>query len=93
MSKYLQRGGNYGHFSLISTNDRILRFVGLVLTHITACSTFYAYNTAICAFKHRNISMRKAIMVILRQNLINARIFKESELVSALKVACTTIGA
>jgi hypothetical protein len=31
-------------------------------------------------------------MVILRQNLMNDRIFKESGLVAALEVACTTFG-
>jgi hypothetical protein len=92
MSEYLQRGGNYGHFSLISTSDRILRFVGLVVTLITACSTFYAYNTVICAFKHRNMSIRKEMIGILRHNLMNVRIFRESGLVWALKVACTTVG-
>jgi spore maturation protein SpmA len=88
----LQRGGNYAHFSSISTNDRILRIVGLVVTLITACITFYAYNTAICAFNRRNSSIRKEIIGILRQNLIVVRIFKESGLVSALKVACTRFG-
>jgi hypothetical protein len=39
-SKYLNRNGNYGHFSLKSTNDRVLRVVGLVSKLHTACTVF-----------------------------------------------------
>jgi hypothetical protein len=36
------------------------------------------------------MSIRKEIVVILRQNLMNDRIFREIGLVAALEVACTT---
>jgi hypothetical protein len=42
MSKYLKRDANYGHFASKWTNDRVLRVVGIVSTHNTACTVFYA---------------------------------------------------
>jgi hypothetical protein len=39
-SKYLNQEGNYGHFSAKSTNDRVLRVVGLVSGHTTVCTMF-----------------------------------------------------
>jgi hypothetical protein len=39
-SKYLNRDGSYGHFSSKSTNDSVLRVVGLVSKHNTACTMF-----------------------------------------------------
>jgi hypothetical protein len=39
-SKYLNRDGSYGHFSSKSTNDLVLRVVGLVSKHATVCTMF-----------------------------------------------------
>jgi hypothetical protein len=39
-SKYLNRDGRYGHFSSKSANDSVLRVVGLVSKHNTACTMF-----------------------------------------------------
>jgi hypothetical protein len=66
-SKYLNRDGNYFHFSSKSTNDRGLRVVGLLSKHSTACTMFCAQNAVISAFKCRNISIGKEITVIFRQ--------------------------
>jgi hypothetical protein len=67
-SKYLNREGNYCHFSPKATNDRVLRVVGLLSKHSTACTMFCAQNAVISAFKCRNISIGKEIAVIFRQN-------------------------
>jgi hypothetical protein len=65
--KYLNREGNYGHFSSIATNDRVLRVVGLVSKLHTACTMCCAQNAVISAFKCRNISIGKEITIIFRQ--------------------------
>jgi hypothetical protein len=67
-SKYLNREGNYGHFSLKSTNDRVWPAFGLVAKLNTACTMFCAQTAVIWAFKRRNISIGKEITVIFRQN-------------------------
>jgi hypothetical protein len=66
-SNYLNRDGNYVHFLSKSTNDRVLRVVGLLSKHSTACTMFCAQNAVISAFKCRNISIGKDITVIFRQ--------------------------
>jgi hypothetical protein len=63
-SKYLDREGDYGHFSLKSTNDRVLRVVGLVSKLNTACTMFCTSNAVIWAFKRRQISIGEEITVI-----------------------------
>jgi hypothetical protein len=67
-SKYLNRKGNYGHFSLKSTNDQVLRVVGLVPKLNPTCTMFCVQNAVIWAFKRRNFSIGKEITVIFRQN-------------------------
>jgi hypothetical protein len=67
-SKYLNRDGNYVHFSSKSTNDRVLRVVGLLSKHSTACTMFCAQKAVIWRFKCRNITIGKEITVIFRQN-------------------------
>jgi hypothetical protein len=66
-SKYLNQEGNYGHFSSKSTNDRVLRVVGLVSEHTTVCSMFCSINAVIWACKRRNIAIGKEITVIFPQ--------------------------
>jgi hypothetical protein len=66
-SKYLNRDGNYVHFSTKSTSDRVLRVAGLVSKLHTACTMLCARNAVIWAFKRRNISIGKEITVIFRQ--------------------------
>jgi hypothetical protein len=67
-SKFLNREGNYGHFWSKSTNDRVLRVVGLVPKLNPKCTMFCVQNAVIWAFKRRNISIGKEITVIFGQN-------------------------
>jgi hypothetical protein len=67
-SKYLNRQGNYGHFSTKSMYCGVLRVVGLVFKLNTVCTMFSARNAVIWTFNHRNISMGKEITAIFRQN-------------------------
>jgi hypothetical protein len=72
--------------------DRILRETGLVSALKVACSTFGVQQGVKWAFERRNISIVKEGTVYFRQNWMKDRILRESGLVSALKVACTTFG-
>jgi hypothetical protein len=67
-SNFLNREGNYGYFSSKSTNDRVLRVVGLVPKLNPTCTMFCVQNAVIWAFKRRNFSIGKEITVIFRQN-------------------------
>jgi hypothetical protein len=73
-------------------NDRMLRESGLVSAPKVACSTFGVQQGVKWAFERRNISIVKEVTVDFRQKWMKDRILRESGLVSALKVACTTFG-
>jgi hypothetical protein len=66
-SIYLNREENYGHFSTITMNARILRVVGLVSRLNTSCSMFCASNAVVSALTRRNISIGRKITVLFRQ--------------------------
>jgi hypothetical protein len=72
--------------------DRILRESGIASAPKVACSTFGVQQGVKWAFERRNISSVKEVTVDFRQNWMKYRILRESGLVSALEVACTTFG-
>jgi hypothetical protein len=72
--------------------DRILRESGLFSELEVACTTFGVQQRVKWAFERRNISIVKEVTVDFRQKWMKDRILRESGLVSALKVACTTFG-
>jgi hypothetical protein len=71
---------------------RIFRESGFGAALEVACTTFGVYQGVKRAFKRRNSSYVKEVTVDFHKNWMKYRILRESGLVSALEVACTTFG-
>ena len=70
----------------------ILRAAGPISTMKQACIALVAQNRANITFNRRNISNRREITIIFRQNRVNVNDLRAAVLVSTQKTTCTTLG-